>query len=47
MRALVRIVEQGAFARAADDLNVSRALVATALSQLEKRLHVREHRPAA
>ena len=41
MRVFVRVVEQGAFTRAADDLNVSRASVTTALSQLEKRLGVR------
>lgn len=41
MRVFVRVVEQGAFARAADCLGVSRASVTTALSQLEKRLGVR------
>jgi LysR family transcriptional regulator for bpeEF and oprC len=41
MRVFVRIVEQGACSRAADDLGVSRATVTTALSQLEKRLGVR------
>lgn len=41
MRVFVRVVEQGAFARAADDLGVSRASVTTALAQLEKRLGVR------
>ena len=41
MRVFVRVVEQGAFARAADDLGMSRASVTTALSHLEKRLGVR------
>lgn len=41
MRVFVRVVEQGALVRAADDLGVSRATVTTALSQLEKRLGVR------
>lgn len=41
MRVFVRVVEQGAFTRAADDLGVSRASVTTAMSQLEKRLGVR------
>lgn len=41
MRVFVRVVEQGAFARAADDLGISRASVTTALSHLETRLGVR------
>lgn len=41
MRVFVRVVEQGAFSRAADDLGVSRATVTTGLAQLEKRLGVR------
>lgn len=41
MRVFVRVVEHGAFVRAADDLDMSRASVTTAVSQLEKRLGVR------
>jgi LysR family transcriptional regulator for bpeEF and oprC len=41
MRVFVRVVEQGAFTRAADDLGVSRSTVTTALAQLEKHLGVR------
>lgn len=41
MRVFVRVVEQGALSRAADDMAISRASVTTALSQLEKRLGVR------
>lgn len=41
MRVFVRVVEQGAFARAADDLGASRASVTTAITQLERRLGVR------
>jgi LysR family transcriptional regulator, regulator for bpeEF and oprC len=41
MRAFVRIVENNSFTRAADDLNVSRASVTTALARLEARLGVR------
>ena len=41
MRVFVRVVEQGALSRAADDLAISRTSVTTALSQLEKKLGVR------
>lgn len=41
MRVFVRVVEQGAFVRAADDLGVSRATVTEAVAQLEKHLGVR------
>lgn len=41
MQAYVRVVEHGAFARAADAIGVSRATVTDAVSQLEKRLGVR------
>lgn len=41
MRVFVRVVEHGAFARAADDLDLSRASVSTAVSHLEKELGVR------
>ena len=38
MRVFTRVVEQGSFARAADDLAVSRASVTTAVAQLEQHL---------
>lgn len=41
MRVFVRVVEHGAFARAADDLELSRASVTTAVARLEKALGVR------
>lgn len=41
MKVFVRVVEQGAFVRAADDLGVSRATVTDAIAQLERRLGVR------
>lgn len=41
MAVFVRVVEQGAFARAADDLGLSRASVTAAIAQLEQRLGVR------
>ncbi len=41
MRVFVRVVEHGAFARAADDLSLSRATVTTAVAALETRLGVR------
>lgn len=41
MQAFVRVVEHGAFGRAADDLGASRATVTGAVSQLEQRLGVR------
>ncbi|WP_439860600.1 LysR family transcriptional regulator [Pseudomonas sp. MBLB4136] len=41
MRIFVRVVEHGAFVRAADSLNMSRASVTTAVAQLEERLGVR------
>jgi len=41
MRIFVRVVEHGAFVRAADNLNMSRASVTTAVAQLEQRLGVR------
>lgn len=41
MQAFVRVVEHGAFGRAADDLGVSRATVTEAIGQLEERLAVR------
>ncbi|MBS7690306.1 LysR family transcriptional regulator [Pseudomonas lalucatii] len=41
MRIFVRVVEHGAFVRAADNLNTSRASVTTAVAQLEQRLGVR------
>lgn len=41
MQAFVRVVEHGAFGRAAEDLSASRASVTEAIGQLEKRLGVR------
>lgn len=41
IRVFVRVVEQGSFARAADDLAASRSSVTTAVGQLERRLGVR------
>lgn len=41
MKVFVRVVEHGAFVRAADDLGVSRATVTEAIAQLEQRLGVR------
>lgn len=41
MRVFVRVVEQGAFVRAAEDLGISRASVTTAVAQLEAHLGVR------
>jgi LysR family transcriptional regulator for bpeEF and oprC len=41
MHAFVRVVEHGAFGRAADDLGISRASITQAVGQLEKRLGVR------
>lgn len=41
MNVFVRVVEHGAFARAADDLGVSRATVTAAVAELERRLGVR------
>lgn len=41
MRIFVRVVEHGAFVRAADNLNMSRASVTTAVAQLEQHLGVR------
>ena len=41
MQAFVRVVEHGAFGRAADDLRISRASITQAVGQLEKRLGVR------
>jgi len=41
MKAFVRVVEHGAFARAADDMGISRASVTDAVGKLEKRLGVR------
>lgn len=41
MQVFVRVVEQGAFGRAADDLGLSRAAVTGAIGKLEKRLGVR------
>jgi len=38
MRVFTRVVEQGSFARAADDLAVSRATITTAVAQLEQHL---------
>lgn len=41
MQAFVRVVEHGAFARAADDMGISRASITQAVGELEKRLGVR------
>ncbi|WP_439886612.1 LysR family transcriptional regulator [Pseudomonas sp. MBLB4123] len=41
MRIFVRVVEHGAFVRAADNLSMSRASVTTAVAQLEQHLGVR------
>lgn len=41
MKVFVRVVEHGAFVRAADDLGVSRATVTEAVAKLEKHLGVR------
>jgi LysR family transcriptional regulator, regulator for bpeEF and oprC len=41
MRVFVRVVEQGSFTRAADDLGMSRASVTTAVGQLERHLGIR------
>lgn len=41
MRVFVRVVEQGAFVRAAEDLGISRASATTAVSHLEQGLGVR------
>lgn len=41
MKAFVRVVEHGAFARAADDMGISRASVTDAVGKLERRLGVR------
>ncbi len=41
MKVFVRVVEHGAFARAADDLGVSRATVTDAVAQLERHLGIR------
>lgn len=41
MRVFVRVVEQGSFTRAADDLGMSRASVTTAVGQLEAHLGIR------
>lgn len=41
MQVFVRVVEHGAFVRAADDLGLSPASVTAAVSQLEKRLGIR------
>lgn len=41
MKVFVRVVEQGAFVRAADDLGVSRATVTDAVARLERHLGVR------
>ncbi|MDX1518208.1 MAG: LysR substrate-binding domain-containing protein [Woeseiaceae bacterium] len=41
MKVFVRVVEHGAFVRAADDLGVSRATVTEAVAQLEQHLGVR------
>ena len=41
MKVFVRVVEHGAFVRAADDLGVSRATVTEAVAQLERHLGVR------
>ena len=41
MQAFVRVVEHGAFGRAADDLGISRASITEAIRQLEKRVGVR------
>jgi LysR family transcriptional regulator, regulator for bpeEF and oprC len=41
MRVFVRVVEQGSFARAADDLDIARPTATTAVARLEKRLKVR------
>ena len=41
MRVFARVVEQGSFARAADDLDLARPTATTAVAQLEKHLGVR------
>jgi LysR family transcriptional regulator for bpeEF and oprC len=41
MRTFARVVEHGSFARAADNLEISRPTATTAVAQLEKRLGVR------
>jgi LysR family transcriptional regulator for bpeEF and oprC len=41
MRVFVRVVDQGSFARAADDLDIARPTATLALAQLEKRLKLR------
>lgn len=41
MQVFVRVVEQGAFTRAADDMGISRASITHAIGELEKRLGVR------
>lgn len=41
MRVFARIVEHGSFARAAEDLDITRAATTIAVAQLEKRLRVR------
>jgi LysR family transcriptional regulator, regulator for bpeEF and oprC len=41
MRVFIRVVEQGSFARAADDLDIAPPTATTAVAQLEKRLGAR------
>ena len=41
MRVFTRVVEQGSFARAAEDMDIARPTATTAVAQLEKRLNVR------
>jgi LysR family transcriptional regulator for bpeEF and oprC len=41
MRVFARVVEQGSFARAAEDLDIARPSATTAVARLEKRLKVR------
>src|SRR5512145_2247951 len=41
MRVFARVVEQGSFVRAAEDLNIARPTATIAVAKLEKRLGVR------
>ena len=41
MRVFARVVEQGSFVRAAEDLDIAKPTATIAMAQLEKRLGVR------